>query len=827
MRFRARLALTTATAMLLAAGPSLAGDPKPATVAEAVRGFERHDGLAPVWTDRKTGKVYLALKPDGHGGLGEYLHMVAMRSGIGSTPIGVDRHNPSEVHVLRFRRNGARVFAEWENPTFSPRTDGVAAQSVRESFPSAILWGGDIRAEDADGAVLIDVTGFLSRDAFGVAQALKRAGQGDFHLDAERAFVSLDDLATFPDNLEFESVLTFTAAESGAEIAQLAPDGRTLSLIEHQSLIRLPADGFQPRYADPRVGTLDALSVDPGVPLGESVVRRLAPHFRLEKTDPAAARSAVRKPIVFYVDPAAPEPVRQALVEGARWWADAFDKAGYIDAFKVEVLPPGASALDVRYNVINWVHRETRGWSYGFPITDPRTGEIVKGMVLLGSERMRQDLLIFQGLVGAQHTGQGGPEDPMTAVLARMRQLSAHETGHALGLAHNFAASAFTERGSVMDYPGPRATVKADHVDLSDAYGVGMGPWDRFAVKWLYGAWPGGAGGDASLEAFVLAGRKQGLRYVSDPDARPVSSAHPLGALWDDGPDPVVALDQTLAVRAVALARFGPSVLRPGEDLSELRRALPPIYLFHRYEVEAVAKLIGGVDFEYGRAGDGLKTAVDVPGAAQRRALKALLKSVDPMALDLPDTLIAELSAGRDGAEDRAFGQEIFGSTRTPVFDLQAAVQAASEQTFMALLEPSRLERVSQQGARLTQALTLPDLLGQTVDAVFQPGGLSERREAIAWTIRRRLVAHLANLMINGPDGVRPQAQRALEKLETRLSANGGPWTGSAEATAMSSLLKDHGALAALAANEAKTGVHPPPGMPIGAASPDDGWFGD
>ena len=142
-----------------------------------------------------------------------------------------------------------------------------------------------------------------------------------------------------------------------------------------------------------------------------------------------------------------PEPIRSALIEGIGWWGKAFDAAGYIDAFQVKLLPEGADPMDVRYNVVNWVRiGATRGWSYGQQIVDPRTGEVVKGMVVLGSLRARQDVQIFEGLVGADRLNRGGPNDPVQVALARLRQLGAHEVGHSLGLAHNFAAST----------PGPR-----------------------------------------------------------------------------------------------------------------------------------------------------------------------------------------------------------------------------------------------------------------------------------------------------------------------------------------------------------------------------------
>ncbi|MCK5576496.1 MAG: zinc-dependent metalloprotease, partial [Sphingomonadales bacterium] len=338
-----------------------------------------------------------------------------------------------------------------------------------------------------------------------------------------------------------------------------------------------------------------------------------------EKKDPTAKVSEVVKPIVFYVDHSVPEPVRSALVEGGNWWATAFEAAGYKNAYRVEVLPEDVHPLDARYSVVNWVHRETRGWSYGGSVVDPRTGEIIKGNVLLGSLRVRQDRMIFEGLVGADATGKGGANDPQDVALARIRQLAAHEIGHALGFAHNMAASTVFDRSSVMDYPAPRIGLTAEgDFDLSDAYGVGMGVWDDFSVAYLYG------GAD---EAAIRAGYAKGLIYVTDPDSRTAGMAHPSGILWDNGTNGVTALAHTLKVRRTALDRFGMHNVAEGQNVSDLAKVIVPIYLLHRYETEGAAKQLAGMTYQYSRRGDGLDGTAIVPKAQQMAAVDVLLSA--------------------------------------------------------------------------------------------------------------------------------------------------------------------------------------------------------
>lgn len=810
--------LTASACAALIASTTVEAAAPHTTFTSAVAGMDARAGLLPTYVDRKTGHILITLPAAGPDGVsGRFIYQVYLRASLGSTPVGLDRNQPGGTQILVFRRVGAKVYAEYENTDF--RAEGGSPEekgAVVDSFAKSTVWSGDIKAEGADGAMLVDITGFLTRDAYGVTEALRRTKQGAFKLDLDLSHPNLDAAMAFPENLEFDATQTFTADEPGDEVRSIAPDPHAITLTTHHSMIKLPPPGFETRAADPHFSTIDKLVTNYAAPLGSPLTYRLAPRFRLEKTDPNAARSRVKKPIIFYVDRAAPEPVRSALIEGANWWAEAFDKAGYIDAFQVKLLPEGVSPLDARYNVINWVHRQTRGWSYGEGISDPRTGEIIKGSVLLGSQRVRQDRMIYEGLVGAENTGKGGPNDPLEVALARVRQLAVHETGHALGFAHNMAASTIG-RASVDDYPPPRVLIKDGKLDLSDAYAKGVGAWDLFVVNWLYSEASPGSNEAAALDKIVSDGFTSGLKFVADGDSRPVGSASPIGALWDDGPDAADGLQHTLDVRKIALSDFGLHNLPVGAAMSDLKRAIVPVYLFHRYEVDAAAKLIGGVDFTYAANGDGHERAEVVSGDRQRAALNELLKTVEPATLDLPEPLIQALNSGRSDTHDPQFETEVFGSDETPVFDLPEAADVAADITFTALLHPDRLNRVADQGARIPGALMLDELLRVTTTAVFTDRS-SDPVHGVE--IRRRVRMRLALDLARSRDDKRlspsakTQVDAALLDLGERLkSTRASSVADRAFALSLSEQLSKPGSI--------KPPADPPmlkipPGMPIG-----------
>ena len=727
---------------LLAASPSISGGNGGGNpTIEAKTSSMRHmPGFLPLHWDAKTGRLYLEIPQLNT----DMLYFDSLPYGTGSNDLGLDRGQVSPAKLVRFERFGPKILLVQPNEFFrSSARDPAEQLAVRQSFPESILGGFAVVAENPaaavnpggavnPGAVLVDATDFFTRDVHGVSDALVK--QGTYKLDAARSAIAIDATKVFPKNTEVEAVLTFAsdAPIRGSFVGDVTPDAHALSLREHQSFLELPGPGYTPRRYDPRAGYFPFDYRDYAAALGAPLDQKFIVRHRLIKQDPACTQAcAAVKPIQYFVDRGAPEPIRGALVEGARWWDQAFQAAGWAPGtFRVDVLPEGADPMDARYNIIQWVHRFTRGWSYGHPVADPRTGEVIKGNVTLGSLRGRQDYLIAEALLSPYVTGKNiTPEnDPMLAMaLARTRQLAAHETGHTLGLAHNFAASAFphgsAESVSVMDYPHPWVTLDKDGVpDLSAAYAVNIGLWDKVAINYGYRQFADGTQEGIGLEAILSDSAKSGLVYITDEDARPAGSAHPQAHLWDNGASAADELTRILKIRAAALARFGENAIPKGAPLAQLEDTLAPLYLMHRYQCEAAIKVIGGLDYRYQVRGDGRANAAIVPPEEQRKALRAVLKTLSAETLTLPEGLL-KLLPPRPPGFDRT--RESLPSQTGLTFDPIAAAESAADLTLATLFNSERAARLVEYTAR---AHTLS--LDEVIDAALLASKPAKRASA-------------------------------------------------------------------------------------------------
>ena len=664
-------------------------------------------GFLPLDWEAKTGRLYLEIPQLG----ADMLYFDSLPYGTGSNDLGLDRGQVSAAKLVRFERVGPKILLVRPNQYFRSSAKDPAEQlAVRQSFPESILGSFTVVAENsaaAGGAVLVDATDFFLRDVHGVADALGK--QGSYKLDAARSAIAIDATKVFPKNSEVEAVLTFTsdAPVRGSFVGDVTPDAHALTLREHQSFLELPAPGYTPRRFDSRAGYFQFSYRDYAAPLGAPLEQRFIVRHRLIKQDPSCAQACVPvKPIQYYVDRGAPEPIRSALVEGARWWDQAFQAAGWAPGtFRVDVLPDGADPMDARYNIIQWVHRFTRGWSYGHPVADPRTGEIIKGNVTLGSLRGRQDYLIAEALLSPYVTGKKiTPEnDPMLAMaLARTRQLAAHETGHTLGLAHNFAASAFphapSESVSVMDYPHPLVTLDQRGVpDLSAAYAVNIGLWDKVAINYGYRQFSDSSVERAGLDAILSDATKSGLVYITDEDARPPGGAHPFAHLWDNGTDAADELARIMKIRAAALARFGENAIPEAAPLATLEDTLVPLYLMHRYQTEAATKIIGGLNYRYQLRGDGQMNAEIVSPDEQRKALRAVVNTLSVDTLTLPEPLL-KLFPPRPPDFERT--RESLPAETGLTFDPIAAAESAADLTLGVLFDRERAARLVEYHAR-------------------------------------------------------------------------------------------------------------------------------
>jgi hypothetical protein len=823
--------------------PVRAGGPTP-TIEDRTNGLRKIDGFFPLYWDERAGTMLLEIPRFDS----EFLFSTGLSAGLGSNDIGLDRGAGGQGRVVTFQRMGQKVMLVEPNESFrSSSPNASERKSVEDSFARSILWGFTVAAESG-GRVLVDATPFFERDVTGAAGALR---PGNYRVDQSRSAFFLPDTRNFPKNTEIDVTLTFVndttggrggnaagptqgpppigAAQAGGAgggrggglfsgtVASVTPTADAVTLREHASFVELPDGNFKPRVDDPRAGYSGISYVDYSTPIGDPMVVRYIRRHRLQKKDPTAAVSDPVAPIQYWVDPGAPADVKQALLDGARWWNQAFEAAGFTNAFKVDVLPDGADPMDIRYNMINWVHRSTRGWSSGGSVDDPRTGEIIKATVTLGSLRDRQDYMIFEGLLSPYITGLEKPQVLYQTALARIRQLAAHEVGHTLGLSHNYYDSI---KGwiSVMDYPHPLETLKDDGtIDLSHAYEARIGDWDKVTIDYGYREFPAGTDEAKGLTKILDDAWAQDLRFFTNQD----TDIHPRVDQWSNGVDQADELNRIMKVRRAALNRIGEQTIRLGAPMTTIEEPLVPIWMYHRYSVESASSMIAGQDFVYAMRGDGRTPVRWESAVGQRKALEALAATLKPSELVVPKRILDAIPPRPPGY---GLHRELFPRTTGEGFDPLAPGTIAADVTVGFVLEPVRAARMVAQHAVDPTLPGLEEVIDRLIAATFDAPTATPYEAAVRRAEERVLVNRvmwLAEASTN--NDVRAIASLRLSRLAARLRA--APGTGDAEVAQRTLLAADvkrflersQEAAGLVAAAPA------PPGAPIG--DPGEDWL--
>ncbi|MGZ3849282.1 MAG: zinc-dependent metalloprotease [Flavisolibacter sp.] len=737
------------------------------SILDKVKGAKAFPGFFNFYWNDSAGKLYLEIdKLDS-----EILYQTSLPAGLGSNDIGLDRGLLGSTAIVKFTRAGNKILMVQPNYNFRA-IGGMASEkrAVEQSFAASTLWGFPIEAEEK-GRILVDATPFILRDAMQVSNRLTQLKQGNYTIDPTRSAMYLPGTKNFPLNSELEATVTFVTkdASPGGLVSSVAPSADAITLRIHHSFVQLPDHQYEPRIFDPRAGYFAISYFDYSTPVSEPIDKYFICRHRLQKKDPSAAVSEAVKPIVYYLDNGTPEPIRSALLEGASWWNQAFEAAGYKNAFQVKILPEDADPMDIRYNMINWVHRSTRGWSYGASVVDPRTGEIIKGQVTLGSLRVRQDYLIAQGLLAPFENGMPADDKMLKMALQRLKQLAAHEVGHTLGLMHNYIAST-EDRASVMDYPSPEVHINArGELDLNEAYTNEIGAWDKVSIQYGYTDFPTGVDQAVALDQLLKDAARKGLSFISDRDARDPAGLHPTAHLWDVGKDPVTALDEVLKVRSKALEKFGENDIRKGVPMAMLEDVLVPIYLFHRYQLEAVTKQIGGEAYTYALKGDGQLVTKPVSREEQLRALREVVTCISPKTLALPERIIRLIPPRPAGY---AYTKELFDRKTGLAFDPLSAAEAAADFPLSFLFNPARLNRMEQLNAQYSN-LGIEEMVTILLDSTWNAPRRKGLEQMILQQNQQLLLTRLMSVYQSDEASFATKAAmiNAIEKIRRQASA--------------------------------------------------------
>ncbi len=779
------------------------------SIEEKTKDLKKYEGFMNFYWDENASKIFLEVdKLDS-----EFLYVTSLPAGLGSNDIGLDRGLLGGERIVKFSKTGRKILLIQPNYNFRAITnDAAERRAVEQSFAQSTIWGFTVEAETGNRS-LVDATDFLLRDAMRVSNSLRRNQQGGYSVDKSRSVIYLPRTKNFPQNAEFETTITFVNNDgtTGNYVNSVTPSSEAITLRMHHSFVQLPDNDYQPRVFDPRSSFIPISYYDYSTPISEPIEKMFIMRHRLKKKDPTAALSDPVKPIIYYVDNGTPEPIRSALIEGASWWNQAFEAAGYRNAFQVKLLPEDADPMDVRYNVINWVHRSTRGWSYGASVTDPRTGEIIKGHVSLGSLRVRQDYLIATGLLAPYETGVPADDKMLKMALERLRQLSAHEVGHTIGLMHNYAASV-SNRASVMDYPSPLVRVNAaGKIDLSNAYDQKIGDWDKASITFGYSDFPIGTNESTALNKILTDAAAKGLQFISDRDARAEGGLHPQAHLWDNGTDAVTELKEIMKVRNVALSNFSEKNIRPGMPMAMLEDVLVPVYFIHRYQVEAVSKMVGGMYYTYALRGDGQTVTKALSKGEQLKALNVLIDCLDPKFLQLPER-IAQLIPPRPAGYD--FSRELFKKRTGLAFDVLTPAETAADLPLSFIFNSERLNRMMQYEAA-NNGLGVYEMMNTLVAKTWKSPRLSGSEKLIQLQTEQVLLTYLLAASINDNNSftVKAVLLKGLAELKTFIEAQ--------QKSTSDELMKGHFILALERMKDpasAKPTLHKeaPPGSPIG-----------
>jgi hypothetical protein len=764
-----------------------------------------YSGFVPFYWDAREGRLLLEI----HDFRRKFLFGSGLASGAGILDAFLDRGEPGELGLCRFQRVGPRVLLVQEQTTNrSGSSDAELTRVVTESFPTSVLASMPVVAQTGD-AVLVDATEFLLRDRQ-VLPLLREANLKGWKQDASLSALNFERTGAFPRNSEIEAVLSFVCDDPPPSIAEVLPDGRTMSLRIHHTFLALPEPGYSPRALDPRVGFITNFYRDQTAPFTEPIERYQITRWRLDAAHPH---------ILYYLDRGIPEPERSAIRDAVLWWNHAFRDAGFPDALEIRDLPVGATFLDARYSGVEWVNRAERGWSVGEIQIDPRTGEILHGVARIDSHRRRTTARIWKNL---QPLGQGGfcsagdgPDLSLLAgemgvgeqalVLDRLEYLAAHEVGHTLGLMHNWAATTFGW-GSVMDYLAPDIELRNGKFDLSNAYPHDIGPYDHLMIHWGYSS----DSNPRALDAIVREAYARGIVYPLESDSR--------WAEYDYGSDPVEWLAVAQAVREKLLARFGVAQLSPGEPVHDLQKRFSLAYLYHRFAIQAAAQFLGGQFQTNALAGDGQAPVAWVEPERQRRALRLLVEALTPANLDVPDAVLTSLVPAPQATRET---RERFSSDAGESFSILTAARSLSDFVVTRLLDPER-------DARLTidfdaGAPGVDEVFNSLVDSTWGaavPDGA--RRAALSRVARRSVLDGFRRLAASSEASpeVRAEAVATLEALGSQLhdARSGDP----AEKAFLSLAARDIRDFFAHPGTSApRKPEQAPPGRPIGGGNAD------